>query len=264
MRNVFLKTLYDKRAFLIGWCVGLMFLGWLMTIFYPALHDSSISLAKLAATLPKAFVGLIGNLGDLTHPNTYIGSQLFDIRMPLMIGILSILLGVSLSVADEEKGGLRIVSALPVSRRSILLQKWLAVVVIAGLAVMFSCVGVLIGLAWINQSLDLMVLVRLGSVTALLAIALATFILCVGLASGKRSITMAVGVIVAVGSFILTTFARSIDWLKDYEKVSLFHYFPAVDVAKGTIDAKNIAVYAGIIVVALALALLIFPRRDIR
>lgn len=263
MRNLVFKTLYDKRTFLIGWSAGLLFLGWLMTIFFPSLRDSGSGLVALAAKLPPAFAGLIGNLADMTHIDTYLGSQLFDIRMPIFIAILSILLGVSLSVTDEEKGGIRTVSALPVSRRSIVLQKWIAVMIIAGLGVVFTCVGVLIGLATIHQSLDMAVLLRLGSVTALLAIALATLILCVGLATGKRSVTMAVGVVVAIGSFILTTFARSIDWLQPAEKLSLFHYFPAVDVAKGTVEPKDILVYVAITLVALALALVFFPRRDI-
>lgn len=264
MRNVVMKTLYDKRTFLIGWSVGLLFLGWLMTIFFPSLKSSSGDLIKLTATLPPAFAGLVGNLGDLTHPGTYLGSQLFDIRMPIFIAILSIILGVSLSVTDEERGGLRVLSALPISRRSILLQKWSAVVIITVLAVTFTCAGVVIGLVTIHESLDPAVLFRLGSLTALLAVALSTFILCVGLATGKRSVTMAVGVVVAIGSFILTTFARSIDWLKDYEKVSLFHYFPAVDVAKGTVTPGNILVYAAVIVISLTAALLVFSRRDIR
>jgi len=264
MRNVLTKTLYDKRGLLIGWCLGLTFFGWLMTIFYPSLHDSGSGLVELAAKLPPAFAGLIGNLADMTMLNTYLGSQLFDIRMPLLIGILSILLGVSLSVGDEEKGGIRTVSALPISRRSILLQKWAAVVVIVVLAQAFTLVGILIGLVTIHESLDAATLLRLGGVTALLAVALATLILCIGLASGKRSITMGVGVVVAVGSFILTTFARSIDWLKDYEKLSLFHYFPAVEVAKGTVDLKNILVYGVIIIVALSASLILFTRRDIK
>ena len=264
MRSVLTKTLYDKRTFIVGWSLGLFFLGWLLTIFFPSLRDSGSGLTKLATGLPPAFAGLLGNLADMSHIETYLGSQLFDIRMPLMIGIVSILLGVSLSVVDEEKGGIRVMTALPVSRGSLLLQKWGALAVIAVVVVTATILGVVIGLLTINQGIDPLVLVPLGLVTALLAIALATLILCIGLASGLRSITMASGVILAVGSFFLTTFARSIDWLKDYEKLSIFHYFPAIDVAKGTIRFENVVLYAVIIIVSLLVALFLFDRRDIK
>jgi ABC-2 type transport system permease protein len=262
MRNLFLKTLHDKRAFIIGWGLGLAFLGYLMTIFYPAFHNTD-SIQQLAKSLPPAVKGLLGNLDDFNHLSTYLGSELFNIRVPIFISILAILLAVNLTVAEEDKGQLRTLAAMPLSRVHILLSKWSAIVVICIIAGLATMIGVDVGSMQIGESLDQVVLLRLVGLMVLLVVALATLIMGIGLATGKRGVTTGIGILIAAGSFILTTFAISVDWLKSYEKLSLFHYYPAADIARGTVHVSDILVYAAIIIVALVVAIIFFRRRDL-
>lgn len=263
MRNLFMKTLYDKRIFIIGWGLSLGFLGFLMTNFYPAFHQDN-GLDQLIKSLPPAFQGLVGNLDNLKELSTYLGSQLFNVRIPIFLSVLTILLAVGLTVGEEEKGQIRILAGLPLSRRSIVLSKWLAIVFICIVSSLMTIAGILVGLVVIKETLDVMVLVRLGGVMTLLSIALATMIFGVGIGTGKKGLTTAVGVLVAVGSFLLTTFASAVSWLVPYEKLSILHYFPAPDIAKGTIDSMDIIAYVAITVVFLALAFILFRRRDLR
>jgi putative exporter of polyketide antibiotics len=75
---------------------------------------------------------------------------------------------------------------------------------------------------------------------------------------------MGIAVTLTIGSFILTTFTRSVDWLKDYEMISIFHYFPAATIAKSEIDIRDVIVYAVIIIVFLGIGIIGFRRRDVR
>jgi len=262
MFNLFFKTLRDKRFFILGWVVGLTFLGFAMTSFFPSFNGGQID--ELLNSLPPALQGLVGNLQDWRTLPGYVGSQVFDIRLPIFISILSILLAIGLTVGEEDKGQLRTLIALPISRRKIIFGKWLAVVVICFVASLAPILGVELGLLAINETIDQMVLVRLGLFTWLLVTALATMIFAVGLSTGKRSITTGVAIIFAIGSFLLSTFSQAVDWLKDYEFLSFFHYFPAVDIAKGTIVWENTIFYLTFIVVSLLVALIFFPRRDVK
>lgn len=263
MYNLFTKTLYDKRAFIIGWSMGMAFLGFLMMSFYPAFHQDT-GLDELVKNLPSAFQGLIGNLDNLKELPGYIGSQLFDVRMPIFVSMIAIILAVSLTVGEEEKGQLRMLLAMPLSRPHILLSKWLAIVVISFATTLSVIIGVLLGLLAINESLAIDVIVRLGLMTWLLTVCLATIVFGIGIASGRRGLTMGLGVLVAVGSFILTTFAKSVDWLEPYEVASLLHYFPAVTIAKSDIALTDVAVYVAIIILSLIISVVLFRRRDIR
>lgn len=263
MYNLFTKTIYDKRAFIIGWGLGLAFLGFLMMIFYPAFHQDT-GLDQLIKSLPPAFQGIIGDLNNLKELPSYIGSQLFEVRIPIFVSILSIILAVGLTVTEEEKGQLRTLVALPLSRSRILISKWLSIVVISFMTTLATIIGMEIGLLVINETLDPLVVLRLGAMTWLLSICIATLVFGIGMASGKRGVTMGLGVLIAVGSFILTTFAKSVDWLQSYEHASLLHYFPATTIAKDEIGLSDVAVLGGVALLFLLLGLIFFRRRDVR
>ncbi len=262
MFTLLFKTIRDKRYFILGWSVGLAFLGFVLTSFFPSFNGGQID--ELLENLPPALEGLVGNLQDWRELPGYIGSQVFDIRLPIFISILSILLAVSLTVGEEDKGQLRTLISLPISRRKIIAAKWLAIVFICLVASSAPILGVQIGLAAIGESLDPMVLVRLGLFTWLLVTSLATLIFAIGLATGNRALTTGLGIIIAIGSFLMSTFSQAVDWLKDYEWLSIYHYFPATDIAKGTVDWNNAIFYLTLLAISLFLAFLLFPRRDIK
>ncbi len=262
MFAVLFKTLRDKRFFILGWCLGLAFLGFAMTTFYPSFNGGQID--ELLKTLPPALQGLVGNLQDWRNLPGYIGSQVFDIRLPIFISILSILLAVSVTVGEEDKGQLRTLIALPLSRRKIITGKWLGMVLLCLAASIAPIIGVEVGLLAIGQTIDQMVLLRLGLFTWLLVSSLATVIFAIGLATGSRAVTTGLGIILTIGSFLVSTFAQAVDWLKDYTWLSLFHYFPATDIAKGTIEWWNVVFYVVLLAIALFVAYLFFPRRDIK
>jgi hypothetical protein len=262
MFNLLFKTLYDKRFFVLGWSLGLAFLGFAMTSFFTSFSGGEVD--ELMKTLPPALQGLVGELQDWKNLPGYIGSQVFDIRLPIFISILSILLAVSLTVGEEDKGQLRTLVGLPISRYKIITGKWLAIVVICFVASLATVLGIVAAIPTTGQTLDSMVLVRLGLFTWLLVTALATLIFAVGLATGSRAITTGVGIIVAIGSFLLTTFSAAVSWLKDYEWISFLHYFPATDIAKGEVNWWNVVFYVALIVTTLVIAYIFFPRRDVK
>jgi ABC-type transport system involved in multi-copper enzyme maturation permease subunit len=154
-------------------------------------------------------------------------------------------------------------AAMPLSRTHILFSKWFAIVVICTIVSLATIVGVNVGALQIGESFDQVALLRLVGLLILVVVALATLIMSIGFATGKRGITTGIGILVAVGSFILTTFAVSVDWLKDYEKVSIFHYYPASTIARGTVEWSNVIVYVAVIVVSLVVAIIFFRRRDL-
>ena len=263
MRSIYTKTLFDRRFFIVGWTLGLAALAALMTSFYPAMHQDG-AIDSLVKNMPEAFKGLIGNLADLNQFNTYLASQLFDIRLPLIAGIMAIILGLGLSVADEEKGELRTMLSLPISRTKLLLHKWLAMIAALGCTLAGLVFGIYIVLPFIDgASIELDEVVRLVGMTGLMMAAFGTIPVAIGMSTGKRSVAMAVSVIVIIGSFIISTFGKAVEWLADYEKLSLLHYFPAVDIVKEGIDVIDVVVLGGITTVLLIAAFLLFRRRDI-
>lgn len=263
MRSIYLKTLFDRRFFILGWTLGLAALSALMTSFYPAMRQDG-TIDALVANMPEAFRGLIGNLSDLSSFDTYLASQLFDVRVTLIVGIMAIILGLGLSVNDEENGELRAILSLPVSRIKVLLHKWLAMVTILLLTLVGLVAGIYAVLPFINDaSIEIEQVIRLSAMTGLMMVAFGTIPFAVGLSTGKRAVASAVSIVAIIGSFILSTFGQAVDWLADYERISLLYYFPAVDIVKQGIEMTNVLVLATISVALLAVAVVRFRTRDI-
>lgn len=265
MFNLFLKTMYDKRVFVIGWGLGLAFFGFLMMLFFPAFQNSGLN--QLLSGLPpemKALKGLIGDLDALSTTSGYLAGQFFDIRVPMFISIFSVILAVGLSIRDEEEGYLRTLLALPLSRVKLFFGKLLAIVVICVITVIATVIGLWSGSLLVNLIIDWTVVFNLSLVMLVLSICMTTVVYCIGLATGKRGLTMGLGIIIGAGSFLLTTFAKSVDWLQPYEKISLFHYFPAADIVKNGIQLSDILVLSSVSIIAIIIAIIFFRRRDVR
>lgn len=262
MRSIYLKTLYDKRSFIVGWTIGFTALAALMTSFFPAMRTTGLD--ELVKNLPPAFKGLIGDLSLLQNFDTYLASQLFDIRVPLIAGIMAIILGLGLSVAEEESGELRTLTALKIGRVSLLIQKWLAMVTIIAVTAIGFLAGTYLVIPLIDDaSIGLDELLRLIAMTLLVMVTYGTIPFAVGLASGRRAAATFVAIFVIIGGFILASFGQAVDWLADYEKFSLLYYFPANDIVKGNIALGDVAVLGGITITLLIIAIIAFRRRDI-
>ena len=262
MRSVFLKTLYDRRWFVLGWALAFAALAALLASFFPAMQVSG--LGELVKNMPPAFRGLIGDLSLLETFDTYMASQLFDIRLPLIGGIMAIILGLGLSSGEEETGELRTITALPVSRAKIVVHKWFALVLIALVMTLAIAAGTYAVVPFLDGvTLPLETMLPLLGVTWLLILTFGTIPFAAGVISGRRAVAMAVGVVVVIGSFILTTFGQAVDWLEQYEHFSLLYYFPAVDTVRDGVNWVDVSVLGAVTLIPLIVAVLVFRRRDI-
>lgn len=77
------------------------------------------------------------------------------------------------------------------------------------------------------------------------------------------SISICSGVMVIIGSFLLSTFAAAVDWLNGYEFLSLLHYFPAIKIVENGIMLSDSSVLAVISLLTLLISWVLFLRRDI-
>lgn len=264
MRSVYLKTLYDRRFFIFGWTLGLFALAVLMASFFPAMSQTGV-LDSLSEQMPQAFQGMLGDLAILRTFDGYLASQLFDIRMLPIAGAMVIILGLGLSTREEEDGELRTQLALPLSRMKLFIEKWLALVTVTLITILGLPLGIVLSMPFIDGA-DIAVgtLVRLVAMTLLVMVTFSTVTFAVGMATGRRSVATMAGILLVVGSYFISTFSASIDWLKNIEWLSLMHYFTATSVVKQGIDAWDVAVLAGVSIISLLVALLVFRRRDIQ
>ena len=262
VNSLFLKTLYDKRWFVVGWSLGLGFLGFVMMTFYPAFNDTN-GLDELLKNIPPALQGLVGDLANLKTISGYLGGQLFEVRMTIIVSIMAIILALGLTASEEDKGELRTLLTTPLSRIRIVVEKFLALALILLVCVASVIIGIYLGVWSIGEVADLDVILQLVGASWLFAVAVGSIVFGIGLASGKRGLTVAIGTGIVVGSFLLSTFAKAVDWLEPYTPLAITHYFPAETIALEGIQWMDMAVLVGITLAMLSVALICFRSRDV-
>lgn len=262
MRNLFTKTLYDRRWFILGWSVGLGLMVWLVLIFFPALSKDN-SFEQIATALPEQFQGLIGEAASFTELPSYIATQLYGIRVPLFLMIMALVLAQVLTVGEEEKGTLRTLLATPLSRGRIVAEKWLAGMVIFIVTIAVTAGATYLGVASIHEPAPHELIWKLALLSLCFAAASFSIPFSVALATGSRSLTMVIGITATIGSFLLSSFAAMIDWLEPWDTISLLHYYDAASVTRNGLDPLHILVLLAIAAASLALGWYLFRRRDV-
>lgn len=263
VRSLFTKTLYDRRWFVAGWSIGIGLMVWLVLIFFPSLSKDA-SFEQIAATLPEQFRGLIGEAASFTQLPHYIATQLYGIRIPLFLMIMALVLAQVLTVGEEERGTLRTLLATPLSRGRVIIEKWLASILIFAAAISFTALATYAGTASIGETAPHQLIWELAALSLCFAVASFSVPFGIALATGSRALTMTVGITVTIGSFILSSFAASVQWLEPWDVLSLIHYYDASRVVNDGINGLHVIVLIGIAAVSLVIGWIGFRSRDIK
>jgi ABC-2 type transport system permease protein len=265
LRSVFTKSLWERRRNLAWWSVGVAALVAITVAFYPSVRDSAADFEQMLEQLPEGLRALfVGNVADITSPVGYLNSQLFASNGPILLLVFAIGAGSRAIAGEEERGTLDLLLSLPISRRSVLVQKF------ASTAVELA---VLCGILWLSTAasgppLELDVppsdLAAAVGMMYLFALGMGTITLAVGCGTGRRGVAIGVGSAVAVASFLLSSLAPLADATEPLQKASPFYYASGATPLANGFDPVHGALLVAIVVVALAAATWAFGRRDLR
>jgi len=261
LRAIVLKELYDRRWFVLWWSIGMAAMIVLTILFFPALKESN--LGEVFAQLPPQLASFVGDTSGLTTINGFIGEQLFTIRLPIMVMIIALLLGLGLSTNDEITGRLYQLLAQPISRTRLVLERTAVAVLAITIIHLAMLASIMVGVGIIGEDFSWNAAVSIVIMSWLLTLTVAMLTLAAGFATGKRGFAIATGTIAAFGSFFVTSFASSVDWLEQIDKLSLLHYFHVGTVIKSGFDGGDVMVFVGVASISLLIALIGFRRRDI-
>lgn len=258
MSSIYSKTLYQKRFMMLGWFVAITALIAFTLAFFNSFSNGAIG--QSLQNLPPGVQKVVGDVASFTSIGGYIAQQLFVLRVPVLLIILSIAVMVSVSGGEEQQGILETQLSLPVSRPQLLLQKLaaaLTVIIAGGLAVL---AGVALGLVFAGQHYNLAhVLPLLFSVLPVaLNYGLVGFM--VASVTGRRGLALGAASGLAFAGYVVNTMAASVGSLQTADKFTLFHYYAT----STQLNWGNLAVQLSVAAVLLAASLAGFAHRDIR
>jgi ABC-2 type transport system permease protein len=104
LRNVFLKTIRDRRRGLLWWSVGVFVFALFIGLFWPILRDSQDQLQAILANFPDELFGLFGvaTAEEMFTPAGYLSSRAFGLIVPVVLAVYATAMGPSSSPARKR------------------------------------------------------------------------------------------------------------------------------------------------------------------
>jgi ABC-2 type transport system permease protein len=259
--SLVLQSLRERRRALIGWIVGLVLFVAFTVAFYPSVRDSS-ELDRFYEDMPEGMKAFVGEQ-SLTSPEGYLESQLFLFLVPLLFMIFAVGRSADAIAGEERRGTLDLLLANPLSRGSVVIQKFVAACL--GVAILGAVVLVTM---WVTSPLvDLdvgaagLAATCLGAV--LLSIQFGAMALAVGAGTGKKGLAIGVASAVATAAYFLYSLAPIADAVEPYRKLSTFYYYLGNNPLKNGFEVVNVVVLAAIAMALVVIAVFAFDRRDV-
>ncbi|WP_084497471.1 ABC transporter permease subunit [Nocardia amamiensis] len=256
---VLTKTLRDNRRSLLGWTAGTTLAAVLYASFYPQMAKNG---AAQTESMPEGLREAL-NMTDLTSAAGYLGGPVFGLIVPLLAMFFGAAFGARATAADEESGTLDLLLAHPLTRTSLILQRFAAFVLAA------AGIGVIVWLAMlaIRGGADL-TMVTPGQFAAqclnmiLLTVTFGALATAIGAAFGHRGVVFAITAVVGVGAYAAHAFAAQIgvDWAA---YLSPFHYYIDSEPLRNGFGATGITVPVLASIILIAVGTYRFNHRDL-
>lgn len=250
----------DQRRSLVFWSIALAAVSAIYITFYPAIGEQQM--VDMAEMIPEDMAAALGydRLGDAAG---YLTATVFGLLGPALLLVFSIGTGGRLLAGGEEDGTLELELAHPVSRRSVYLERlvglWanvaILVLVLAGVSLALVVVLDLdVGLAGVTA----------GSLGLLLfVVAHATVAFALGAATGRRAVGLAAAAGLAVVGYVGDAIGPMVEGAEWLQTISPWYWFLGGDPLVEGIDLGGFALLLALAVIAAAVGLLRFERRDL-
>ncbi len=256
--EVLLLDLRLRRRMLLGYTLGMALYALVVVALYPQFKDAA-SLNKLSGSAAAA---LFGVTGSLTSPAGWLDGNLYQNFLPLVMLLVTIGYGASCVAGQDEEGTLALAVTLPLTRRRVLLQKVAALGIQAAVLALATMICVLVGRSF-ELSVSVADLAGISLGVALLGLDFGLLALAVGSWTGSRGLALAVSASLAAASYLASSLAAAVPWIRPAKYASLFYW----SIANGQLEKGIGAAGAGLLLlvggVLILLSVTAFRRIDL-
>ena len=263
LKNILMKSLWDQRRSMAWWCLGLGLMIVITMLFYPTMKEMT-ELNEMLATDENPLMKLFaGDTTDFTSPEGFINSQLLIFIVPLLYIVFAIGVGSGSIAGEEERGTLDFLLAHPLTRESVVVQKFLAMILTGTLMGVFGWGSLLVGVVIVDMEIGY---TRLAAATfsgILLGITYGGIAFFLGAALGKRNISIGIAGSLGITGYLLNALGPMVEWLEPFTRISPFYYYSSSDPLTNGMDWSHIIVPVVVILLMAGMSVLAFRRRDL-
>lgn len=256
-------TLWQRRLSTIWWSVGSFGLIFINMVFYPSFKDQAEQLQKSFDNLPDAALQLLGGSADFFSPVGFVNSQIFFLMLPLLLSVLAIGLGASLIGREEEDQTIENLLARPISRTRLLIAKIISGRIILLIVTLVGLLTTAITAEMVDLDIAVSSLIWATIACLLLVMSVGSITFLVASLGRARSASIGIGAFFALGGYLVSSLAGTVDWLKGPSHLFPFHYYHSEEILRGHIQWSSLLVLMGIVFVCGILSWVGFRNRDL-
>jgi ABC-2 type transport system permease protein len=254
-------VLRDERRALALWGLALTVVTAIYVGFYPAVGGAEMQ--SMVDALPEGLAQAMG-YDQLGSAAGYLTATVYGLLGPALLLVFGISRGAKLVAGLEEDGGLELELTSPVARSQVARERLLAL--LGSLLVLVAVVAAATTLLWVAIDLED---VTIGGILAvslglfLLVAAVASVAFAAGAATGRRGVALAAGAGLAVVAYVADALGSTVAGASWLTTVSPWSWYLAEEPMRTGVDPLGYGLLALVIVVAAAVALATFGRRDL-
>lgn len=263
---IFKRTLWDSRVGILAWGIGLGLLALAEILMFPTIREAFSGIADLLANpLYKAFLGEAADAASFTTPAGFIAMYMLAF-VPLYMAVYAVILGLGVTSGEEERGTIDILLGTPIPRWQIIVEKFVAIVVILALILLINGVLAAIGVL-ITPAMADMTLMRLleGSIAMLpVTLVMSAFaLLCATLLPSRNLAAGITGAVIIASYFVtnLSTIAEAA--LGTVKQFSFYTYYSPLQIMQEGVVWPEFLILTVVAAVLVALSVFAFQRRDL-
>jgi ABC-2 type transport system permease protein len=258
LANVTRLDLRLRRRSMIWYAAGMALYALVVVVLYPSFRHQT-SLDTLSGSTAAALFGITGKL---TSPDGWLNANIYGNFFPLIMLLLTVGYGAAALAGQDEDGTLALVTALPIRRRAILLQKAGAMAVQALVLAAAVAVCVIIGRGF-QLSTSPADTIAVSAAVVLMGLDFGLITMTVGVVTGRRGTALGVGAGLAAASYLVSSLASTISGIRPGRYLSLLYWSAGNDQISRGVSAADFAVLLVVGLAALTAAVAAFRRADL-
>ncbi|PKQ37898.1 MAG: hypothetical protein CVT59_04735 [Actinobacteria bacterium HGW-Actinobacteria-1] len=263
--SIVMATLRQRRTSLLWYATGLATYSWFIVWYFPQFAGNQELMAQIEKMFSQEMLAAFGasgmNFGSL---GGFLGVEYLNIFWVLIVGFAVIILAGKVIAGDIESGTMEVTLTQPVSRFTVALSRYVALVVYAVLINLATVLPISVAGALYDVKVPADAMLLLFGVGMLVTLAIGGFAYALSAFSHSSGRVSAVcgGLL---GAMWLLDFISNVNKNTEFMgKLSLFHYWkPATIIDTVTAPASTWWVFGIAAVVFPAIAIWQFMRRDV-
>mgnify|MGYP001380381790 CR=1 FL=1 len=223
LKNIVLKSIRDYRWATLWWSIGVSLAAAVLVAIYPDYSKAGDDLNELLKN--PAMKAFVGELVDLTTPEGFLTMEGYHMFFPVLIIIFSIMLGTAFIAGEEKDGTLELLTAISVSRHTVIVHKFLALLSLTMFLGFIFFSSISIGAIAINMDISLLNIANMSIHLALLGLIFGSLSFFIGSTTGTKSYCIGISATTASISYLVNAFSSTIVLFDTLKYLSPFYYY---------------------------------------